>query len=581
MRVLLLHPDDSHEPGPWSAEGWDLVVNLGRSALFSQEKTGSKGPVLQVDSYRRGLLDAKHVRQILCAGRGHLIDHEGIDWWELTSVAIVQQAFTVMLLQRLSAEIPASAELWSTRPDWSSCALAHLLDVPVQNFRRARWTRGASRAMHYAQLLHRFSPAQLKQIFFDKYDADYRWRSRLAASKNRCPEPVVLIPSAYSNVSRMAAAYAAMLPQQPFLLVATRWSAYNFSPLPNIQVRDLATYRGADVKSSEPASLIERWTVLKSQLHSCEALRLLSESGVLDQFSKFFQSGPVVRDAWRRVLESEPVSGVLCGDDSNYYTRLPVLLAAKRNISTVDFHHGALDGFYLFKDAASDLYLAKNEMEANYLLSICEFPADKVVIAPPSVPHAPPLRSQRTGRDGCIVLFSEPYELTGMRAEDVYRELLPRLWLLARDNGRNLVVKLHPFESRSQRRRVLKQVLPEEASRHIELVEGPLTAELFRRTWFGITIESTAAIDSMQNGICCFLCRWLTLLPYGYAEQYARFGMGESLHNPEEINEIPRRLDRFYSRPASQRSVHATDPALLQQWLTSGLNSAPRARSAS
>ncbi len=114
MRVLLLHPDDSHQPGPWSAQEWGLVVHLGRSPFFSREKIRHKGPVLHVDSYRRGLADTKFVRQILCAGRGHLIDHEGIDWWELTSVAIVQPALTVVQLKSAEATDPALLRQWLT-----------------------------------------------------------------------------------------------------------------------------------------------------------------------------------------------------------------------------------------------------------------------------------------------------------------------------------------------------------------------------------------------------------------------------------------------------------------------------------
>ena len=156
-----------------------------------------------------------------------------------------------------------------------------------------------------------------------------------------------------------------------------------------------------------------------------------------------------------------------------------------------------------------------------------------------------------------------------MRAEEVYRELLPPLCRLARERGRSVVVKLHPFESRSQRRRIVRDVLAPEDRDLVSVVEGPLTAELMARAWFGITIESTTAIDCLRQGICCFLCGWLSLSPYEYAQQYARFGIGEVLRDAQQLSEIPSRLADFHNRPPLQLNLSPTvDPAMLQHWLT-------------
>jgi hypothetical protein len=578
MRVLLLQPEDFLHSGPWSAQPWDLVVKLGRSPL-SHVGTPDSSRVLHLDTYSQGLSDSRIIRDVLHVGQGQLIGGLGIDWWELISIALVQEALVVLQLQRLASEIPALTELWSTRPDWTTSALADLLHTSVRSFRSGAWTRARSVARHYWQVLHHFSPAQVRQIFLDKYDARYRWRSRFSGRHNPCSEPVVLVPSAYANVSRMAALYAAMLPNLRFLFVATRHSAYEFAPPENVALRDLAAYARVQPQDSELASLMEAWTRLKSQLQTYEPLRLLSAAGVLDQIPALLDSGPFVRNAWLQVLEREPVCSVFCGDDSNFVTRLPVLLAAKRNIPTIDFHHGALDGLYLFKELPSDLYLAKSEMERDYLLRLCGLPAAKVVVGPPSARPRASSSSHRRDKT-CVVLFSEPYELGGMHAEDVYGELLPALWRLAHSHGRELVIKLHPFESRAQRMRIARRVLPAETVRHLRWIQGPLTSELLDRAWFGVTVESTTAIDCAQNGVCCFLCRWLKLSPYGYAEQYARFGMGESLENPQQIGEIPGRVEEFLNRGPA-KPVESIDPSQLRQWLTSGYREAVQARSAS
>ena len=578
MRVLLLQHEDFLDSGPWSAQDWDLIVNLGRSPLSHLGQLHNGIPVLHLDDYSQPFSDARIVRDLRHAGRGQLIDEHGIDFWELTSIAIVQQAFKVLQLQRLAAEIPRDAELWSTRPHWTIGVLSELLDASVTCFRDGRWIRAKSATQHYWQVLHQFSPSQIKQIVFDKYDAGYRWRSHFSRNQRHGSAPVVLVPSAYTNVSRTAALYAAMLPGLRFLLVATRQSAHECVLPENMEACDLAAYARVQPPSSELASLMEAWTKLRSHLQDLEPLRLLSIAGMLDRIPSLLHSVPFVRNAWRQVLECEPVCSVLCGDDSNFVTSLPVVLAKKRNIPTVDFHHGALDGFYLFKDLPSDLYLAKSEMERDYLLRLCGLPPAKVVIAPPTV-RQNVASGSRTRDPRNIVLFSEPYEVAGMHAEDVYGELLPELWRLAQRNRRELVVKLHPFEIRTQRMRMASGVLSEEVFSQIRWLQGPLTSELLEGTWFGITIESTTAIECAQNGVCCFLCRWLKLSPFGYAEQFTRFGMGESLQNLQQINEIPDRVEEFHNRHRVQQTE--TDPSQLLKWLTSGRREDGQARSAS
>jgi len=584
MRVLLLHPEDVPSSGPWSRLRWDLVVDLGKSSRYSEESWALQQgcPVLRSDLFRRGVSDAERVREVLSAGRGRLIDERGIDWWDLTCMLLVPDVLNTLALQRVAEEIPRGAELWSTRAGWPASVVACQLGHPAQSFAGGRIARMAARTGHYAGLLRRFSTAQLREIALDKYDSSYRWRSRFAAKQKACPDPVVLLPSAYSNVSRMAAAYARLLPQQPFLMVGTRQSAKQFTPPSNVQVRDLAAYPKGDYPAAEISSVVERWTELRAELCSSPELRVLLEAGVLDSIPGWFHDGLCARNAWRNVLEREPVSGVLCGDDSNLFTRLPVLLAAREKIPTVDFHHGAFDGRYLYKDLPCDVYMAKSEMEREYLLRVCQLPAEKVVIAAPAATQV----STATRRDGdqgrSVILFSEPYEAVGMRGDEVYHELVPRLLQVARENGRGLIIKLHPFESRTQRRRLVREILGPDDSALVSVLDGPLTSELISQAWFGITVESTTVMDCWQNGVCCFLCGWLTLSPFGYVQQYARFGVGEVLHDLEQIAATPVRVADFYNHPAPRSIVTAAaDPALLQRWLTSSFFEPSSARSAS
>jgi len=590
MRVLLLQPEDSARRGPWTAESWDLMVDLGRSSSYASgawsEKMGC--PVLRLDSSEQGIADVRRMAQILAFGQRRLLDSEGIDWWSLASLEIVREASAIFGLQRLAAEVPRAAKLWSTRPGWPAEALAQILGRPLKSFGANLVARGKARAKRYGWGLRHFSAAQLKEIFLDKYDPDYGWRARFVAKAAPAQKPVVLIPSAYTNVSRVASAYARLLPEQTFLLVATRRSATLFDAPPNVHLRGLAGYAQPRLPERELSVLLEKWAKLHRELRDIPDLRMLDKLGVFDPFSDVFKNGLGVRNAWREVLQREPVCGVLCGDDTAVNSRLPVLLAARRGLPTLDFHHGAMDGFYLVKELSSDLYLAKNEMERDYLRRICGLAADRVVLGAPfgeqsDFPRSNSRdgtgRTERTDRRRAtkIVFFSEPYENVGMRTEEVYREVLPLLGGVARQTGKQIVLKLHPFEMVRERSEIVRSILTASDFDNVTVVSGPLSEDLLSQTWAGMTVESTTVLDCVVRGIPCFLCGWRALSPFGYLQQYARFGAGEVLEKKEEIADIPRRLLAMGELSNEERGNteareagfrwQPVDPRLLAQWL--------------
>lgn len=570
MRVLLVHPDDSPRRGPWTRERWDLIVDLGRSSAFSAEEWARQYgcPVLRVDSFQEEIEDLRRVRKILAIGKNRLLDGEGIDWWDLTSLLLAFEVHSVLSMQRMAPEIGSSAELWSTHGGGPARIVALLLGRELRAFRASSVERIPDRIVHYAGLAHRFSPAEIKQIFLDKYDADYRWRSRFTHGKPALSKPAVLVPSAYVNVSRMAAAYARLLPEQQFLMVATRQSAKQFECTANMQVRDLAAYASGQPSLGELDSLEQGWKKLRADLCHVRELQVLAELGYLDPVSHWIHDGLFARDAWREVIEREPVCGVLCGDDSNLYTRVPVLLAANRNIPTVDFHHGAFDGRYLLKDFPCDIYLAKTEAERDYLARVCRLPEEKVAVGAPSSAEIVSARTRENPMSA--IFFSEPYEVYGMRGEEVYREVLPALCRVAQESGRDVIVKLHPFESLRQRSQLVREVLGSTGSGKVRVLDGPLTDELLSRAWFGITVESTTVVDCLRHGVPCFLCGWYTVIPCGYLDQYEKYGIGERLGSAAEIAGIPNRMGN--APPLDPRSAlpSQVDPAKLHVWLTVG-----------
>jgi hypothetical protein len=541
MKVLLLHPKDSIEDARWSTHSWDRIVDLGvsskeRSAGYEKKFHCAVHPL---HSLRQRDQDFERTRQILDADCGKLIDQLGLDWWRISSILLHEQLETILLVKKLQKDLAGCRELYASRLEWPVPSIARTLGCNVRLLGDERQTGIASALMRSARAMRRLSFLQLKDVLFDKYDPNYRWRSRFCRSVSHQDVPVVVVPTAYTNVSRMAAAYARLLPKQQFLFVATRYSALTFDRPSNVSIASLAAFTRSKSQESESSALIGKFDAVLKELRQIPEIAELESAGALKRFPSLLRQHLVMRDAWSEVLARHQVTAVLCGDDSNPATRIPVDLAKTLGIKTVNFHHGALDGRYLFKRMLCDVYLAKSEMERDYLLNICRVPTEKVKMG---APHRVLRRKRSASSASLIFFFSEPYENNGARPSDIYAEILVPLAALARSTRTRLVIKLHPFESKSERLQLLRKLLSAQDLEQIDVIDGPMPKDLAGVAWFGVTVESTAALDCTQEGVTCFLCAWLEISPYGYVQQYARFGVGQILTAANEISSIPDRL---------------------------------------
>src|SRR5436305_7710671 len=430
MRILLLHPDDSLENGPCQQK-WDQVIDLGKGGCdFYRRSTLQLGcQVIPLDSLRIGVEDFQWVREIFESGRNRLLDAEGLECWELTAIFFHQQIELLGVLRRFAENLKSSDELYITRPGFYADALRFLLRDRLQVL-SSRIESNRS-ALRYVRSAARFPIAQLAKILWDKYDGCYSLRRHFSANRQPSHKPVVLLPSAYINVSRTAIAYARTVPELNFLLVATRRSGWLAEASANVTMAKLASYAKDSLATSrEYEDLLQKWQIFRAELESVSEISLLRHLRCLDSFPKLLRQGLAIRDAWRRVLETEPVKAVLCADDSNPYTHIPVLLARNRGIPAIACHHGALDGAHLFKRSHADVILAKGRMEEDYLVRVCGVPEEKVELGAPG--RLPALNVQRDREQApFITFFSEPYEVASARTDEFYRDLLSRLADLA------------------------------------------------------------------------------------------------------------------------------------------------------
>jgi len=137
----------------------------------------------------------------------------------------------------------------------------------------------------------------------------------------------------------------------------------------------------------------------------------------------------------------------------------------------------------------------------------------------------------------------------------LYEEALPPLCVIAREHGRRVKIKLHPFESAASRRRILTAVLRAAERDVVDVVQGALTEEFMADIWFAVTVESSVSVDCAIRGIPCFLCNWFTTPLVGYGKQFVRYGAARSLESPQEIARIPEMLQDFEITPEVQRRL--------------------------
>jgi hypothetical protein len=577
MRVFLLHPDDDFH-GLWTSQHWDSVIDLGRAPKsFYDERSAALGcPVFSIFDLAVEVEDLQTWRGLLGLGMGRVVDRFGIDWWDVISLMLQPELEDVRLAVRLAEKLSGCRTLAASRPSVTAEVLRLQLGIPLQVFHRGLRKRLMSSILRRGvTAAANLSFEQLLQVVYDKYDPHYRWRRKLAgapapASKLKLKsesESVVLLPSAYSNVTKTALSYAGILPEQQFLLVLARESGAVSPVPPNVETARLASFATKSFDRDELQKFEAGWKQMEQSLEGHPAFRLPVQIGILKKGPRWLRWGLAVRDAWVRVYETRSVVGCLSGDDSNPYTRIPLLLAEQRGIPAIACHHGALDCRMAFKNPRFSNYLAKGEMERDYLERICGVDAGRIRIGAAS---SPPRENASlwSERAPWITFFTEPYETDFWRVEAIYREMLPRLCATARRAGKTVVLKLHPFESAHQRLRLVKRILRERDRKLVSVTDAPLSREILQKTWCAVTVESTVAFECASVGIPAFLCGWLRQAYAGYVPQYVRFGVGRMLEFPDDLLRIPDMLRADMPGPdTARRLVQAISPEALSEVL--------------
>ncbi len=386
MRVLLLHPDDVPVRGEWSNSRWDLIVDLGfaGASVYAEwsRQTGSRVITLYQFEDQEGY---RWVKRGLAAGQGKLLDRMGLDWWEILAPCGYQEQQALYLVEQLRRELGAGPiELVASRAHPHARALSLVTGWPVR-YVVATPSSSSSLVPRVVAAFQDLRPSQVIEIAWTSGIPAQLAEESNEASETSAARTCSLLPSAYSNVTRTVLAYAAQLRDRRFLLATTRRSGETTDLPANVGSVPLSAYAEASAETTiETAGLLKAWSALQTELGRTEELRQRIEAGVWNYVTPQLEIGLRLRDAWHTLMSTEPVSGVLCGDDLNYHTRLPLILAKVMGLRAVYCSHGALDGGLLFKKSFADLHLVKGEMERDYLLRTSEIEPERVEIAAPA-----------------------------------------------------------------------------------------------------------------------------------------------------------------------------------------------------
>jgi hypothetical protein len=538
MRVLLLHHADQIPPDD---RRWDLVIDLGRAprSTYDAWNCGPGGRVLSLFDWANEIDDLYRTKELLELGLGRLLDRDGIDWWDVCSLMLSPDLQQFMLARRVARELDEHCDVHATRDSALVRGVQALLGVPIATHHQASPLDRLRSGMQSARTL---DPRELFQILQDKFDGAHRIRWYLSRRPHCDGVPMVLCPSAYINVSRAVARQAASSPKKVFYLVLARGSARISSLPPNVRVASLDGYFKPSNRD-ELHTLVSQWEKVRERLvASSEEFLMADRAGVLRRLPSLLKWGVAVRDAWSTILDTENVVECFCADDSNPYTRIPLILAKKRRLPSVASHHGALDFRLAFKRSHGDIRLVKSEMERDYAVSICKVPARQIVLDLPET--KPVIRTVPSTGDapGCLTFFTEAYHSSGFREAEVFRELVPKLLSVTQALRLHLVFKLHPFDGVKKMRACLRTAVQDVDREHVHLWDGPMSNERWQATRVIVTGQSSVAVEAAEKGIRTFLCRWLGDPFSGYQKQFVHYGIGHLLNSAEEIVRIPELL---------------------------------------
>src|ERR1700690_1247886 len=267
MRVFLLHPEDDFS-GRLKNQRWDWIVDLGRAPKsFYDEWSATLGcRVCSIYDFALEIEDAQVWRDLFALGMGQGVDRFGVDWGDVAGLSLQPELQDIRLAARLAEKLGRDCTLTASRPSLLAKALQLRLEAPLQVLQSGIDARFRNRISRYRIAVRNLSYGQMRQVAHDKLDPHYRWRRNFVPRVAPSSQPVVLLPSAYSNVTRTALSYARLLPERQFLLVWARESGAISEVPGNVQAAPLAALADKRTGKEELRELENSWMQLEQLL---------------------------------------------------------------------------------------------------------------------------------------------------------------------------------------------------------------------------------------------------------------------------------------------------------------------------
>src|SRR5205823_3605929 len=160
----------------------------------------------------------------LNSGLNKIVDDQGLDWWDLICPRWIDRIEQFLRIGNLVQKLPKTAEVFVGAEGTYTAALRNLLPGRSHFFSSSESV--LSKALRKGRLFSNLSFRQVLETAGDKYDGAYRFRRYIAPRRRQQTRDTVLLPSGYSNATRMALGYAADVSDLGFLVVASRRSGW-------------------------------------------------------------------------------------------------------------------------------------------------------------------------------------------------------------------------------------------------------------------------------------------------------------------------------------------------------------------
>jgi len=192
--------------------------------------------------------------------------------------------------------------------------------------------------------------------------------------------------------------------------------------------------------------------------------------------------------------------------------------ARRHDVPTVLLQHGILGDFCQFIDPPVDHCVVRGEFWREFLAPAARA---RAMVLNPGPPRT--AAGATVGARNALVFVTMPYALQEFLHESDLSEILGVLAAVARDTGRELVIRVHPLEQVDDYRARIDELKSGMSTVPvISYSQGPGLDDVLRRAAVAVTYSSTVFLDCLRHGVPIVSFDWHD---FSYRRQLEQWGV--------------------------------------------------------